>query len=1204
MKYSKLNIQKYVSQNLFNSNELLNKSAQKTINELLSENINKNMIKSLIKEKDYSKLTKLSLEFTKNFEKYNQNKSKYFISFNNYLKEIKKHFINNEMPALNENKIIKKVFKNIDKITSKIPTYNNLLDNIINESYENISDDLYATKSIYDIERFLKGLNNNKNSLRLLYDKSINLWLTDFGDSYIHFDMLDAAYKAGYYSQFKNHYDFENYVNEDEWNDEPNMYRFKAHFNSPNIQEIIEQEKVDGYKIAYQYDTFTIVARSEYDLSETPLYKKLGKAKQIISLTENILKENDNVLNNTSFKKWFGNSKIVDNNDNPILCIHQTHKNFKQFNIKKSGIGNFGPGFYFSANEKFWDTYGGTQTHDYNNLECYLSIQNPFNILTPSTITEIGNLINRPDLTKYVIEKRGYDDKAPFYECASNFVNYAADMLIKNKYSDTKYKKARIEIWNLIKEQLIEQGYDGIYEGSPVKKGDIIVCWFPNQIKSINNNGNWSSESNNINESNQSFFANSGIVEANYAWKYNFKNGKPVTVEAYHSTPHNFSSFKFGNVNAWGEGIYLTNNYKYNSFNPETTKNWNHMHLYATFFKPIIYENKISENTIIFFINEIKNTISKENIEKIKNIFKPIKNIENSEFESYINTIFKNLSKTQYKNQSTLQVIETIKYLDKKYNLNVWGNLNIDGMIIAFAKAYDTFDKDMEQIVWYVCYKTNQIKSYDNNSGDYNLNSNNINENINDEIIAYHGTESSFDKFDINKQRINTFGKGFYFTNSKDEAKEYGDKVITVRLNIKNPLQLKDAWGVNDDLLNSIGIAKFSHLDSQDSQNKIKAAGYDSIIVNNAEGRKNLKYYIVFEPEQIQIIKNNLNEAMTLPIYKTGKPFNVIAYHGSPNVFNAFKQTTNTENAYGKGIYFYPRISAVKDFMDAEEYNEWNLYTCKISFKNPVISDSYVKDWEKNYDGLIIQDEYTVWEIIARNPEQIQIMKIDKQYNKLYESKNIKENNPITLIGYHGTTKNFDNFDTKFSKNGIYFASKKRLYSLASYYAKENGYIIKAKITLNNPFIGSPQEFQNLYNNHYNEMKKNYDGVISINNGTIGKSNYFNYKTKKLETEQLIKGDIIEIVAFNPEQIEIISKQKLNSEYLEEEKINLPNLEIGDEIKIGKYRNKKATIKDYFLDKEGQPNIKTNKGDRKLFNFKIEESKINICPKNKKYIII
>lgn len=826
MKYTDLNKTKYQSLHLFNDNIKLKNSINKSANELLNENFNIPMLHKLLKDKKYSALRKISSEFNKIYNQYSQNKIGYITDFNKYISSLRKQIKETNIPQINEQKIIKKVITKFNEITSDIPTYNNLLENIINESYDEISNNFYATKSVYDVERFLKSLNASKPTLRLLYDKSVKLWLADFGDTLIHFNMLRAAYKAGFYPQFRNQYEFENYINEDEWLDEPNMYRFKAYYNSENIKELINQEKADGYNTAYQYDTFTIIARSDVDLPETPLFKKLGKPNDTILLNENkILTENETNLND-NFWKWFRDSKVKNIEGKPLVMYHRTNSDlFDIFDIKKSHPQNlYGQGFYFSGIDM--PSYGK------NVLKCYLSIQNPF---------EAHKIkYNKKLFSKYFSKKELdiiFENETELYGSA-----------ILLSILDNQDKKLINSI--NIRDMLIDMGYDGIH------KLYYWVAFEPNQIKSINDNGEW------------------------------------------------------------------------------------------------------------------------------------------------------------------------------------------------------------------------------------NPNSNNIMENINEEkIIAYHGSKSSFNNFDVNKQKTNKFGKGFYFTNDKNEAKEYGDNIIKVNLTMNNPLYLKDAYFANDELLNNIGIKKFDHLDSQDSQNKIKAAGYDSIIVNNVDGKKDLKYYIVFEPKQIEIVKNNLKENITLPIYRTGKQFSIIGYHGTPN--------------------------------------------------------------------------------------------------------------------------DFDNFDIKYSKDGIYFAPKNRLYSLASYYAKENGYIIKAKITLNNPFVGSPKEFQELYNKHYNEMKEKYDGVISVSDGSFPfNSKYFNYKTHKNEEEILNKGDIVEIVVFNPEQIQIISKQKLNSEQLEEEKIKLPKLEIGDKIKIGKYRNKKATIKDYFIDKDGQPNIKTNKGDRKLFSFKLEESKININPKNKKFIKI
>lgn len=144
------------------------------------------------------------------------------------------------------------------------------------------------------------------------------------------------------------------------------------------------------------------------------------------------------------------------------------------------------------------------------------------------------------------------------------------------------------------------------------------------------------------------------------------------------------------------------------------------------------------------------------------------------------------------------------------------------------------------------------------------------------------------------------------------------------------------------------------------------------------------------------------------------------------------------------------------------------------------------------------------------------------------ESATLETNKPITIIGYHGTTKDFDNFDKKFVKDGFYFATKQRLQSLAGYYAGKNGYIIKAKIHFEHPFVGTPSQFQDLEMYHYKEMMTKYDGIISVSDGTIPSSqSYYNYKTEKLEYENLNIGDIIEMVVWNPNQIEIIKKVKL-----------------------------------------------------------------------------
>lgn len=52
--------------------------------------------------------------------------------------------------------------------------------------------------------------------------------------------------------------------------------------------------------------------------------------------------------------------------------------------------------------------------------------------------------------------------------------------------------------------------------------------------------------------------------------------------------------------------------------------------------------------------------------------------------------------------------------------------------------------------------------------------------------------------------------------------------------------------------------------------------------------------------------------------------------------------------------------------------------------------------------------------------------------------------------------------------------------------------------------------------------------------------------------------------------------------------IKLPKLNIGDTIRIGKFKNRKAVIKDFGKDKVGHPTVITDKGEHSIFKFRLE----------------
>lgn len=62
---------------------------------------------------------------------------------------------------------------------------------------------------------------------------------------------------------------------------------------------------------------------------------------------------------------------------------------------------------------------------------------------------------------------------------------------------------------------------------------------------------------------------------------------------------------------------------------------------------------------------------------------------------------------------------------------------------------------------------------------------------------------------------------------------------------------------------------------------------------------------------------------------------------------------------------------------------------------------------------------------------------------------------------------------------------------------------------------------------------------------------------------------------------------------LEEKKLDF---KVGDTILIGKFRNKRAKVKGFGKDKNNQPTVETDKGERSLYKFRINK----LMPKDKR----
>jgi len=136
---------------------------------------------------------------------------------------------------------------------------------------------------------------------------------------------------------------------------------------------------------------------------------------------------------NDNFYKWFGNSKVVNNNGNPLICYHGTGADVKEF--FKDKLGSRESYFFFTSNKNHAKEYGNYLISVYLKSERFIELD------------------------------ENYRD--------SNNNQYDTDSEdFRNKYNGFVVEKNTE--WNEY------------------------VVFNPNQIKSINNDGSWDLNDNNI----------------------------------------------------------------------------------------------------------------------------------------------------------------------------------------------------------------------------------------------------------------------------------------------------------------------------------------------------------------------------------------------------------------------------------------------------------------------------------------------------------------------------------------------------------------------------------------------------------------------------------------------------------------------------------------------------------------------------------
>lgn len=219
-------------------------------------------------------------------------------------------------------------------------------------------------------------------------------------------------------------------------------------FVSTSYRQAQEYAGGKGAKVYKKTVPLDYVAWISGDEGQFAITDVVGKKHSVYNSNGERIAQSEPALRN--FYNWFGNSKVVDEQGRPLVVYHGTNNNFNifdksMFNKTESRGDYVGEGFYFHKKSYSAQKYGK------NIIAAYLKLENPI-------------IINNEQDANEFRDSFGKDDK----------------------YWDLQPSEIRTK--------LIERDYDGLIDNLYNQ----YATFEPNQIKSVDNRGTYSSDTGNI----------------------------------------------------------------------------------------------------------------------------------------------------------------------------------------------------------------------------------------------------------------------------------------------------------------------------------------------------------------------------------------------------------------------------------------------------------------------------------------------------------------------------------------------------------------------------------------------------------------------------------------------------------------------------------------------------------------------------------
>jgi len=408
-------------------------------------------------------------------------------------------------------------------------------------------------------------------------------------------------------------------------------------------------------------------------------------------------------INTDSFKQWFGDSKVVDEDGNPLRLYRGLSDDYGP-TMRVARDGSLGSGIYMTPDANFAGEYANENGG--NIVPLYATLRNPLILKTESgkdPMIQALTLLGMSQAKAEQVVEKAYDEKG---------------------YISTQ-----------VKTRAVAQGYDGIMQYRNGKLAEV-VAFYQNQVKSVFNENPTSSPdirfsvapkiTKNIVKNAKGLYIYKGkLPESFYKWfgtsAVTDDDGYPLVM--FHGTARDITEFKPKQANA----IFITNNTN-TAFNfSELSKAWVLDHL-DDFITPELQkeirvearrvaDSSNEKNKKIAFIDELDRLIGNE-LESGNNLIPLFVRAEN---------IFDYENKEQVKN--------LVDYISGQGGLTAyafskndnWETIESPAVQNAIkALGYDSFYVSENNSKNLAVYDPNQVKSVTGNSGEYSRESKDI----------------------------------------------------------------------------------------------------------------------------------------------------------------------------------------------------------------------------------------------------------------------------------------------------------------------------------------------------------------------------------------------------------------------------------------------------------------------------------------------